>query len=195
MSRTFEVCKNYNKEEIKLPTRATKYSAGYDFMAAQDIEIPSFWKNLLPSGKRKEKTLGIAIEYKNKVLDQSNECKTDFKTVLEKVLIMLKPILVPTGIKASMNSDEYLMLCNRSSNPLKKLLLLGNGVGIVDADYYSNPSNDGEIKFLFWNFGIFNLVIKKGDYIGQGIFQKYLLIDNDKPRCIERTGGFGSTNN
>lgn len=48
-----------------------------------------------------------------------------------------------------MPDDEYLMLCNRSSNPKKKGLILANSIGIVDSDYYENPDNDGHIMFAF----------------------------------------------
>ena len=104
----------------------------------------------------------------------------------------MKPTLVKTGIKAYMQNDEYLMLCNRSSNPGKKGLILANSVGIVDADYYGNPDNDGLIMYAFYNFFAEDVQIKKGDVIGQAIFQKYLTVDNDKAEG-ERVGGFGST--
>ena len=104
-----------------------------------------------------------------------------------------KPTLIKTGIKAYMQDDEYLMLCNRSSNPGKKGLILANSVGIVDADYYENPSNDGLIMFAFYNVFAEDIEIKKGETIGQGIFQKYQITDNDNAEG-ERTGGFGSTN-
>ena len=103
-----------------------------------------------------------------------------------------KPVLVKTGIKAYMQNDEYLMLCNRSSNPGKKGLILANSVGIVDADYYGNPDNDGHIMFAFFNFKDEDVEIKKGDCIGQAIFQKYMVADNDNAQG-ERLGGFGST--
>ena len=54
-----------------------------------------------------------------------------------------KPTLVKTGIKAYMESDEVLILANRSSNPGKKGLILANSIGVVDADYYGNADNDG----------------------------------------------------
>lgn len=104
-----------------------------------------------------------------------------------------KPVLVKTGIKAYMQNDEYLMLCNRSSNPGKKGLILANSVGIVDADYYGNPDNDGVIMYAFYNFFDKDIEIKKGDVIGQAIFMKYETIDNDKATG-DRVGGFGSTN-
>lgn len=105
----------------------------------------------------------------------------------------MKPTLVKTGLKAYMQDDEYLMLCNRSSNPGKKGLILANSVGIIDKDYYENPDNDGAIMFAFINIKEEDIEIKKGECIGQGIFHKYFVVDNDVAEG-ERTGGFGSTN-
>ena len=105
----------------------------------------------------------------------------------------MKPTLVKTGIKAYMESDEVLILANRSSNPGKKGLILANSIGVVDSDYYENPDNDGHIMYAFFNFKAEDVEIKKGERIGQAIFQKYLVTDNDIAQG-ERTGGFGSTN-
>ncbi len=103
-----------------------------------------------------------------------------------------KPTLVKTGLKAYCPPDEFCMLCNRSSNPGKKGLILANSVGIIDSDYYGNPDNDGHIMFAFYNFKDEDVEIKKGDCIGQAIFMKYLTVDNDNAQG-ERKGGFGST--
>ena len=103
-----------------------------------------------------------------------------------------KPTLVKTGIKAYMPNDEYLMLCNRSSNPFKKGLVLANSVGIIDADFYGNPDNDGAFCYAFYNYFAEPLEIKKGDVVGQAIFMKYLTTDNDVAEG-ERISGFGST--
>ena len=102
------------------------------------------------------------------------------------------PTLISTGIKAYMQEDEVLYLYNRSSNPKKKGLILANSVGVVDADYYGNPDNDGHIMFAFLNTRSEDVLIKKGEAIGQGVFSKYLTVDNDQAGG-ERTGGFGST--
>lgn len=103
-----------------------------------------------------------------------------------------KPTLVKTGLKAYMQDDEMLLLYNRSSNPGKKGLVLANGVGVVDKDYYGNPDNDGAIMFAFFNLKNEDIEIKKGDAIGQAIFEKYLVTDDDVASG-ERLGGFGST--
>lgn len=103
-----------------------------------------------------------------------------------------KPTLIKTGLKCYMENDEYLMLVNRSSNPVKRGLVLANSVGIIDADYYNNPDNDGHLMYAFYNYSKEDITIKKGDAIGQAIFMKYLLVDNDSSND-ERKGGFGST--
>ena len=103
-----------------------------------------------------------------------------------------KPTLVKTGIKAYMQDDEVLILCNRSSNAGKKGLVMANGIGIIDKDYYGNPDNDGHFMFSFFNIKEEDIEIKKGDVIGQAIFQKYLVTDDDSAEG-ERVGGVGST--
>ena len=105
----------------------------------------------------------------------------------------MKPTLVKTGIKAYMQDNEYLMLVNRSSNPGKKGLVLANSVGIIDKDYYGNPDNDGHFMFAVYNIKEDDVEVKKGECIGQAIFQKYLVTDDDDAQG-ERMGGFGSTN-
>ena len=147
--RGFEIAKGFEDKQINLPVRKTKYSAGYDVEAAEDIIIPAFKAGM-------------------------------------------KPTLIKTGIKAYMQENEYLMLANRSSNPGKKGLILANSVGIIDADYYGNPDNDGHIMFAFFNVKDEDVEIKKGDCIGQAIFMPFLVADRDNAQGM-RTGGFGST--
>lgn len=103
-----------------------------------------------------------------------------------------KPTLVKTGVKAFMGEAEYLELVSRSSNPLKRFLMLANGVGVIDRDYYNNTNNEGHIMFQFLNFGYEEVRIEKGERIGQGIFKTFLLADDDHVET-ERTGGFGSS--
>lgn len=148
--RGFEVAKGFEDKGINLPIRKTKYSAGYDIEAAEDVVIPSFKKGN-------------------------------------------NPTLIKTGIKAYMQDDEVLYLYNRSSNPKKKGLILANSVGVIDKDYYGNPDNDGHIMFAFYNIKDEDVEIKKGETVGQAIFQKYLVVDNDNAEGM-RLGGFGSTN-
>lgn len=160
-------------KDVNLPVRATKNAAGYDFEAATDVVIPTIWKQ------------GIATVLKAAL-------KGEKALLEEQTLKEVKPVLVATGIKAYMGEDEFLQLCNRSSNPLKNFLLLGNGVGVIDSDYYDNADNEGHIMFQFLNFGLTDKTIKKGERIGQGIFLPFLKADQDVA-LGERTGGFGSS--
>ena len=102
-----------------------------------------------------------------------------------------KPTLIPTGLKAYCMEDEFYMLINRSSGP-KKGLLMANSIGIIDADYYGNESNDGHFFFQYFNCSDHDIEIKKGDVIGQVIFQKFLIVDDDSAEG-KRKGGLGST--
>lgn len=118
----------------------------------------------------------------------------DFKAAKD-VLIKprSKPVLVPTGIKVQMPRDNVLLLFNRSSNPLKRKLVVSNGVGVIDSDYYNNDNNEGEIFGQFINIGDTPVEIKFGQKIMQGIFMPYCLAVNDVPLNMQRNGGFGST--
>lgn len=104
-----------------------------------------------------------------------------------------KPTLIKTGLKAYFPENEVLALVNRSSNPMKKGLVLANSIGIVDADYYNNPDNEGHLMFAYYNFSDVDVTVKKGDRIGQGLFWKFEITDDDNASGA-RTGGFGSTN-
>ncbi|GAV21636.1 dUTP diphosphatase [Carboxydothermus pertinax] len=100
--------------------------------------------------------------------------------------------LVPTGLKAFMPEDEVLLIYIRSSLAVKRGLLLANGVGVVDADYYNNPENEGHILVPLFNPQGKPVAIKKGERIAQGIFTKYQKTYDDEAYDV-RTGGFGST--
>lgn len=175
-TRGFEVVSKYKDEDIELPRRQTLASAGYDIEAAKDMIIPSIWRlnfirifRLIRNGHQ-------LYEPDYEMADQ-----------------ILKPLLIPTGIKAYMPADEVLILANRSSNTFKRHLSLPNGIGVIDADYYNNPHNEGEIFVQMLNYGVCPLHIHKGDRIAQGIFIKYLKTDDDSPISRERVSGFGST--
>lgn len=100
--------------------------------------------------------------------------------------------LVPTGLKAFMNFDEYLAIHIRSSMAIKRHLMVSNSTGIIDSDYYNNEENEGHILIALYNFGQDTVQIERGERVAQGIFSKYLVANNDDATGI-RVGGFGST--
>ena len=69
-----------------------------------------------------------------------------------------------------------------------------NQQGWVDSDYVDNESNDGNIGFFLKNTTDKIQMISRGERIGQGMFVKYLITDDDEPINKSRKGGFGSTN-
>lgn len=98
-----------------------------------------------------------------------------------------------TDVKSFMQSDEFLAIHVRSSIGIKAGLMLANTTGIIDSSYYENKSNDGNIGICLYNNSDFPVVIKKDDRIAQGIFTKYLTIDNEEVLNTERKGGIGSS--
>lgn len=134
-------------EEIVMPERKTRKSAGYDICSAVSFE-------LAPGESKK----------------------------------------VPTGLKAYMQDDEFLAIYIRSSLGIKKNIMLKNQVGIIDADFYNNPDNEGHFVVGIINNGKETFVCQKGEAIAQGIFQKYFTNDNeDESKLQKRMGGIGST--
>ena len=103
-----------------------------------------------------------------------------------------KPILIPTGLKAYMQPDEVLIIVPRSSGPKKQGISFPHSAGIIDGDYYGNPDNDGHIFVQCINLKNEEVKIKKGEAVGQAIFQKFLIADDDHADGV-RIGGFGST--
>ncbi len=134
-------------DEIKIPKRATKCSAGYDIYSPVSF-------TLFPGDT----------------------------------------IKLPTFLKVKLDDDKFLMVAPRSGQGFKYKLQLYNTIGVIDADYYSNKSNDGHIWVKLYNDSPDGkaLEIKCGDAICQGIIMKYYTAEEDSPE-MERVGGFGST--
>ena len=107
-------------ESIKLPIRKTSKSAGYDFIAFEDITI------------------------------KPGEIKK-----------------IPTGYKVKLQDDEVLLIVVRSSMGFKYNIRLCNQVGVIDADYYNNSSNEGHIWVKIQNEGKEKFVIPQGESIVQ----------------------------
>lgn len=118
----------------------------------------------------------------------------DIEAAADTVLLPRQVALVPTGIKAYMQPDEYLGVHIRSSFSIKNAVSLANGQGVIDADYYNNADNEGHIMIAVLHHGDKVVVVKKGMRIAQGIFYKYLTADGDAGGSgADRSGGFGST--
>ena len=181
----FEIVSKFAAAGINPPVRKTADSAGYDFEVAEDIVIPSYYKYY---------TMMNEITYlDNGTITSKNSLSLDEIATITKSL-RAKPTLVSTGMKCKLDPGTYLELSVRSSCPLKYWLIMANSVGIIDADYYNNPDNEGEIFFQMINLSPYDIQLKKGDIIGQGIIKPYLITEGDNASG-KRIGGFGSTSN
>lgn len=116
----------------------------------------------------------------------------DFYSPVDVTIQPNESVLIFTDVKAHMYWDNVLMLFVRSSMG-KHPVVIANGTGIIDSDYYGNIDNDGNIGFRLLNLGSTPYKITRGDRIGQGVFVKYGTIKDDDTAGL-RTGGFGSTN-
>lgn len=116
----------------------------------------------------------------------------DFHSPQEFFLYPQETVTVKLGVKAQINEGEFLLLVPRSSLGWKYNVHLVNTVGIIDADYYNNPDNEGEIGLKLFNEGDDVLHVYKNDRLIQGIFVKFDITDDDKAEGL-RLGGFGST--
>lgn len=172
MAAKFELISNASVGAC-LPVRKTAQSAGYDFVVSKKTIVPSYACKVM--GMSSNPDIFTLEEAAKKIKNKD-----------------LGPVLVPTEVKCKLDPGTYLELSVRSSTPLKSLLVLANSVGIIDADYYNNPDNEGHIYFQVLNLSPFDIVLSPGDRIGQGIIKKYELTEDDIAEG-ERVGGFGST--
>ena len=178
----FEKVSKFSDVDINLPQRKTAYSAGYDMEVAEDIIIPSY-DSLVTKMANAWLANNHLLPGHPVTLQQAAEITKSVKA---------KPTLVSTGMKCKLEPGTYLELSVRSSCPLKHWLFLANSVGIIDADYYNNPNNEGEIFFQVINLSPYDIQLHKGDIIGQGIIKSYLTTEDDAATG-NRLGGFGST--
>ncbi len=100
--------------------------------------------------------------------------------------------LVPTGLVVAVPDGHFLAILARSSTPLKRGLMVANGVGVVDADY-CGPAD--EVKIQVINVTDQPVTVAVGDRIAQGMVlaaPRLTLVEGAATNTASR-GGFGST--
>mgnify|MGYP001102552012 CR=1 FL=1 len=100
--------------------------------------------------------------------------------------------LVPTGLVIEVPEGHFLGIFARSSTPLKRGLMVANGVGVVDSDY-SGPED--EIRIQVYNFTTEPIAIARGDRLAQGLLLPFVRAEWDEQSRATgpSRGGFGST--
>ena len=188
--RKFEPLSTLNVD-IPLPKRSTAKSAGYDISIIHPLVYSLVKENDLTLEEAWN-----AVKGSHEEIFYLPEGKTNY--------------VFPTGIKACMENNNVLMLFIRSSVGIKQGIKLSNQTGIIDADYYNNPDNEGHIMValdiperlipdkepsLFtkeYNMARFLQFDGPTMRICQGIFVDYQTTDDDEASG-DRTGGIGST--
>ncbi|HEX6213809.1 MAG TPA: dUTP diphosphatase [Vicinamibacterales bacterium] len=100
--------------------------------------------------------------------------------------------LVGTGLVIAVPDGYFLGIFARSSTPLKRGLMVANGVGVIDADY-CGPAD--EIKIQLLNFTDSTVQVKRGDRLAQGVMLPCPRVEwEEVEEMVAPTrGGFGST--
>src|SRR3954471_6290461 len=102
--------------------------------------------------------------------------------------------LVPTGLVIEVPAGMFLAIFARSSTPLKRGLIVANGVGVVDPDY-CGPNDEVRIQVL--NISGAEVQVMRGDRLAQGIVlpaPRVIWQEVTDLREVTR-GGFGATGN
>ena len=192
----FECVSKYaGQEDILIPKRATGGSAGYDLVVAEDTVVPSAENQFFDFERKYQEYVKSKYDawetYEKEETENGALTMARMKEFCK--LWKTRPTLVPTGVKAAMPSDYYLQLQVRSSLPLNSWLVLANGVGVIDSDYYNNPDNEGHIFIQLINLHPCDIILHKGERIAQGIFLPYGVVSTDIIVEADRIGGLGST--
>jgi dUTP pyrophosphatase len=145
-----------------------------------------FFKNVKDEHKKQVNKTEIPKRSSNK------SAGYDFYNPKEIIINPGETKVIWTDIKARMEFDEVLMLYVRSSIGIKRGLVLANGTGIIDSDYFENKDNDGNIGIALINVKDKPVILKENERFAQGIFMKYLVADDDNCDLI-RAGGIGSS--
>ena len=101
--------------------------------------------------------------------------------------------LIPTGLVIEVPQGHFLGIFARSSTPLKRGLMVANGVGVIDSDYCGTTD---EIKVQVLNFTAGPVHVKAGDRIAQGLLMPVVRADWRETADDLREGargGFGAT--
>lgn len=130
------------------------------------------------------------VEIKLPVRASLQSMAYDFYSPVSRIVKPDEIVKIWTDVNVYMRADECLILNVRSSMGGK--FMLANTQGWIDADYYMNKDNGGNIGIFLKNISNKELLIEKGDRIAQGAFFRFLIADNGNTDN-ERNGGFGST--
>ena len=138
--------------------------------------------------EKKRQHMGVDIKLPHRVTKSS--CAYDIYSPCNITIPVGKNYLIWTDIKVKLRGNQVCILNVRSSMGKHRIMLV-NTQGWIDADYYNNEGNDGNIGIDLYNFGTKPYVIKKGDRIAQAMIARFDTFDDNIDTV--RRSGFEST--
>ena len=157
----------------------------------EKVSIPEYAKSNIINSQEDIKYQYDSIKIPKRATKHS--AGYDIYSPIDFELDINESITFPLGIKCQLDEDKFLMIVPRSGLGFNYNLTLSNTCGIIDADYYNNPNNEGHIHIKLINGNFKSLKVKAGDAIAQGIILPYYKTIDDES-IEERSGGLGSTN-
>ena len=167
-------CQSHPEDITVLPVRATKTSAGYDFIAVEDLVIR-------PQEKVSFKTDVKAYMQADEVLiiDVRSSIGTKKDLMITNTLG-----IIDSDFYGNPENDGNMMIGLRNLKPAMEIYGFAS-ITDINGNIHQMPL----IKDLEEENTVY---IKKGERVAQGVFMKYLEADNGNTE-IERTGGIGSS--
>jgi len=98
--------------------------------------------------------------------------------------------LIPGNVIVHIPAGYMLLLTLRSSTPLRKGLLIPNGVGIIDQDYCGEGD---ELRVQVFNFREEAVTVKRGERIARYFIPVMRVSWDEVDEMGQGRGGFGST--
>jgi dUTP diphosphatase len=116
----------------------------------------------------------------------------DFYCRCETVVTPGEIVLIPSNVVLRVPDGHVLLVALRSSTPLRKHLIMPNGIGVIDSDF-CGPTDEIAIQVL--NIGTAAEVVQRGERVAQGLLVPSVRcswVETDAAQRRDR-GGFGST--
>ena len=177
--------KYYKKHEtVKDPVFATDESACFD--------IHSHFSESISADVPAPRVVVYTMENKKEERECTMKAKTNSTFAVGVDISPAERILVPTGLILNIPENHSVRLHTRSSVSLKRGLIMPNGEGIIDSDYYH------EVFVMLYNASADTVRIEHGERICQGELVPSLSYSLEETSILpeqrtNRVGGFGST--
>ena len=128
--RGFEVCKDFLDQDVRLPERSTKHSAGYDFFALEDTRIPSFYQQLLEKAVTKEPVKPTFVKTGVKAYMEEDEVLSLYNRSSKMGMVMANSVgIVDSDYYSNPDNDGHIMFAFYNFMPYTVTVKKGDKIG------------------------------------------------------------------